>query len=148
MSFGELKQIWGITHTTEWSQALYKNSFADIPSNLLDVPLGAASVIPEKFEGQRWMQWEAVDGLVYLRELWLERDLADSTVRLRLGDGKGGTPIAVSIFSRMSESIGDKHLEAWACFALTDGTVYVLYLSSHNEDSSLLASVVHENEGW
>ena len=49
------------------------------------VEVGAAEIFSEKYFGRRWIHWEASAGRVCLREVWLDRDLIDHAICLKLG---------------------------------------------------------------
>lgn len=80
-----------------WSSTAKDNNFREayrtmcgskysITSNttLGDSTLGAFQILPNRFIG-RFLQWESCSGFVCLRETWLENELLDSSLCIRIG---------------------------------------------------------------
>jgi hypothetical protein len=51
----------------------------------VDVKTGVVLICPEIFHGTRCIQWESVEGVLCLRDIWFDRVLPNSSVCLRFG---------------------------------------------------------------
>lgn len=127
----------------------------------------------ELYGGRRWLHWEASAGCVCLREIWLDKDLLDHTICIKLGGELNallltfdGIPsLMVSPMHLLVLYAGPHlgcpssiHIECIppsdqqrravrVCFVMTDGGVHNLLLETDHKDKSFLSDVIDIKEG-
>jgi len=148
--------------SSRFSNSFYENNFhASLAHLSITSKVGVSSILPDAFDGSRCLHWRAGAGCVSLHEIWVNQDIDDNALVLRLGDENTGAPIAVSIDSEPNRNTGNDSpigtdTDAGGCvtginvslrFLMKNGTIVRLQLSSSHPTLSVLAHIVEFTQG-
>jgi hypothetical protein len=72
--------------STRFSNSFYDNNFqAACSVTGASSKVGVSYILSDRFSGTRFLHWRAGGGFVCLHEVWLNQDLDDNALCLRLG---------------------------------------------------------------
>lgn len=140
--------------SSRFSNSFYENNFhASLAQISVTSKVGVSSLLADAFDGSRHLHWRAGAGCVCLHEIWVNQDIDDNALVLRLGDENTGAPIAVSIDSEPDRNAPTTTTSATAGFSVSirflmkNGSIVRLQLSSSRPTLSVLAHFVELTQG-
>jgi hypothetical protein len=102
---------------------------------------GVESVAASRFDGRRMLHWELFRDTLCLREIWLDSELSDACVLLRV-DGTDVEGINMNFSTPISGTLLF-HLSVYT----SDGNIFLLTLESRDVGKSFLVPLVKLNQG-
>jgi hypothetical protein len=72
--------------SSRFSNSFYENNFhASLARLSVTSKVGVSSLLADTFDGSRHLHWRAGAGCVCLHEIWVNQDIDDNALVLRLG---------------------------------------------------------------